>query len=215
MNRTTAPVREQPLRDEPPLPEPPADTPREIVLPPAVAPGRSLVPVRTRPVGSPEPGVAGAGAWIVGWGEIVLLGVLALVGAFFASANAAPGDYTCGMILLVAAIALAFLRLKARLDSASSGGASGGGASGGWAASLLVDDWANLTAVIVVFVILGLIGLFLAAGHEYGGLHSAGLALFVASGAAVFLNLKHVFDRSERGIGDRSPSNRGLSDRGG
>jgi hypothetical protein len=141
-----------------------------------------------RPVGTPEPGVAGAGAWIVAWGEIVVLGFLAIVGAFFASADASPGDYACGMILVPASIALIFLRLKARFD----------GAPGDWASSLLVEDWANLTAVIVVFVILALIGLLLAAGHEYGGLHIGGLALFVASGAAIFLNLKHVFDAYER-----------------
>src|SRR3954452_3628945 len=157
MSQTTAPVRETPLREEPSLPERLAEGPREIVLPPAVAPSRSLVSVRTRPVGSPEPGVAGAGAWIAGWGELVLLGFLALIGAFFASASADPGDYACGMILLMAAIALAFLRLKARLDDTSGGRASGGGASRGWAASLLIEDWANLTAFIVVFVILGLI----------------------------------------------------------
>src|SRR3954468_17207148 len=142
MSQTTAPVRETPLRDEPSLPERLVEAPREIVLPPAVAPSRSLVPVRTRPVGSPEPGVAGAGAWIAGWGELVLLGFLALIGAFFASANADPGDYACGMILFVAAIALAFLRLKARLDNVSGEGASGErasgwGASGGWSAALL------------------------------------------------------------------------------
>ena len=38
----------------------------------------------------------------------------------------------------------------------------------------------------------------LAASYEQGGLHNGGLALFVASGAAVFLNLKHVFDNDER-----------------
>ena len=164
------------------------DEPREFVLAPAGTRGRSLVPV-PRPVGSPEPGTAGAGAWIIGWGEFVLLAFLAIVGAFFASADASPGDYACGMILMLAAIALAFLRLKARFD----------GISSNWAGSLLVDDWANLTAVIVVFVILGLVGFFLAAGFEYGGLHNAGLALFVVSGAAIFLNLKHVFDIQDRG----------------
>src|SRR4051812_20012331 len=133
MSQTTAPVRETPLRDEPPPHNPLADAPREFALP-AVAPGRSLVPARMRPVGSPEPGMAGAGAWIVGWGEFVLLGFLALLGAFFASANADPGDYTCGMILLVAALALAFLRLKAWLD----------GTAAGWIDTLLVDNWANL-----------------------------------------------------------------------
>jgi len=178
MSQITAPLRDEPLRGEP----------REFVLPPAGARDRSPVPVPRRPVGSPEPGTAGAGTWVLASGEFVLLAFLAILGAFFASANADPGDYACGMILVLAAIALAFLRLKARLD----------GASGGWAGSLLVDDWANLTAVIVVFVILGLIGLFLAAGYEYGGLHNAGIALFVASGAAVFLNLKHVFDNYDR-----------------
>jgi hypothetical protein len=183
MSQTTAPLRDEPLRDEP----------REFVLSPAGAQNRSPVPAPRRPVGSPEPGTAGAGAWVLAWGEFVLLAFLAIVGAFFASANADPGDYACGIILVLAAIALAFLRLKARFDAASNGGTSGS-----WASSLLVDDWANLTAVIVVFVILGLIGLFLAAGYEDGGLHNAGIALFVASGAAVFLNLKHVFDNYDR-----------------
>ena len=136
------------------------------------------------PAGVPEPGTAGAGAWIVAWGELVVLGALAIIGAFFASADASPGDYQCGMILILAAIALAFLRLKARFD----------GAAVGWAGSLLVDDLANLAAAIVVFIVLALIGLFLAAGYEYGGLHNAGIALFIVSGAAIFLNLKHVFD---------------------
>ena len=161
--------------------------PREFILQPAGTQDRSPGPVPL-PMGSPEPGMAETGAWIVAWGEFVLLGLLAIVGAFFASSNASPGDYACGMILILAAIALAFLRLKARFD----------GASGGWTDALLVDDWANLTVVIVVFVLLGLAGLFLAAAYEYGGLHNAGLALFVASGAAVFLNLKHVFDNYER-----------------
>lgn len=160
---------------------------REYILPPDAAPEKTPVPAPL-PAGLPEPGAPGVGVWLLAWGELVLLGFLAVVGAFFASADASPGDYACGMILTLAAIALAFLRLKARLD----------GASGGWADALLVEDWANLTAVIVVFVLLGLAGLFLAAAHEYGGLHNAGLALFVVSGAAVFLNLKHVFDNYDR-----------------
>lgn len=182
MNQTTAQLRNEPVRSEP----------REFVLPPAGVPDRGPVRV-SRPVGSPEPGMAGAGAWIIAWGEIVLLGVLAIVGAFFASANASPGDYACGMTLVLAAIALAFLRLKARLDDRANGGRPGD-----WAGSLLVNDWANLTVITVVFVLLGLAGLFLAASYEQGGLHDGGLALFVASGAAVFLNLKHVFDNDER-----------------
>src|SRR3954453_11777233 len=105
MSRTTAPLRETPLRDEPPRAVPQPDAPREFVLPSAGASDRIPVPARAGPVGSPEPGLAGAGAWILAWGEFVLLGVLALVGAFFASANVNPGDYACGAILSIAAIA--------------------------------------------------------------------------------------------------------------
>lgn len=131
-----------------------------------------------------EPGVAGVGAWIAAWAEFVLLGYLALIGAFFASDDLSPGDYACGLILIATAIALAFLRLKSRFD----------GAAADWASFLLVDDVPNLIAVIVAFTIVGLAGLFMAAGVETGGLHNGGIALFVASGAAVFLNLRRVFD---------------------
>jgi len=157
---------------------------------PDTAPQKSAPPAADaprRPAGMPEPPVTGVGAWIVAWGEFALLGYLALIGAFFASADASPGDYACGVTLALAAIALAFLRLKARFDGA-----------GDWASFLLVDDWPNLAAVIVAFVILGLAGLFIAAAVEYGALHNAGIALFLASGAAVFLHMKHVFDNLDR-----------------
>ena len=67
-----------------------------------------------------------------------------------------------------------------------------------WASFLLVDDMANLLAVIVIFTVLGLAGLFIAAGFDHGGLHDAGVALFVVSGLAVFLSMKHVFDKADR-----------------
>jgi len=134
--------------------------------------------------------VAGVGAWIAAWAEFVLLGYLAIIGAFFASENASPGDYTCGLALSLAAIALAFMRLKSRFD----------GDPVDWETYLLVDDLPNLIAVIAVFAVIGLFGLFTAARVEYGGLHSAGLALFVASAGAVFLNMKRVFDNFDRRI---------------
>jgi hypothetical protein len=127
-------------------------------------------------------------AWFAFWGELVILALLAVIGAFFASAAAAPGDYACGLLLSLAAIALAFMRLKNRLD---------GGVSG-WSEFLLVDNLANLLAVIIVFAIVALIGLFVAAGTDHGGLHNGGVALFVASGIALFLSLKHVFDNLDR-----------------
>ena len=135
-----------------------------------------------------EPGELGICAWIGFWAPLVVLGVLTVLGAFFASANSAPGDYTCGLVLSFAAIALAFMRLKSRFD----------GAAADWASFLLVDDLPNLVAVIVVFAVLGLAGLIVAAGVGHGGLHVGGVALFVASGLAVFLSLKHVFDNLDR-----------------
>ena len=131
---------------------------------------------------------AGFGAWLGFWAQFVVLGLLAVLGAFFASGDGAPGEYACGLILSLAAIALAFLRLKSMFD----------GAAPGWGSFLLVDDMANLIAVIVVFVVLALAGLFVAAGYDHGGLHDSGVALFVVSGITVFLSMKHVFDNLGR-----------------
>ncbi len=127
-------------------------------------------------------------AWIAFWAQLVVLAALAVIGASFASEDSAPGDYTCGLLLSLAAIALAFMRVKNRFD----------GGAADWGSFLLVDDMANLLAVIVVFTVLGLAGLFTAAGFDHGGLHDAGVALFAASGLAVFLSLKHVFDTADR-----------------
>ena len=128
-------------------------------------------------------------SWLGFWVQFLLLAVLAVIGAFFASVDAQPGDYQCGLLLSLAAVALAFLRLKHRLD---------GGASG-WSAFLLVDDMKNLALAIPLFTIIGLIGLFIARAWESGAMHAAGLGLFVASGVIVFLDIKHVFDRMNSG----------------
>jgi hypothetical protein len=127
-------------------------------------------------------------AWTAFWGQLVVLAALAVLGAAFASADSVPGDYACGLLLSLAAIALGFMRLKRRLDGAAADGRG----------FLLVDDMANLVAVIVIFAVLGLAGLFIAASFDHGGLHDAGVALFAASGLAVFLSMKHVFDIRDR-----------------
>jgi hypothetical protein len=126
-------------------------------------------------------------SWLGFWLEILVLGVLAIVGAFAASGAGRPGDYDCGMALILGAIALAFLRLKRRLD----------GDGSGWADFLLVGDMWNLALVIPLFAVIGLAGLFIAHAFENGAMHSAGIALFVVSGAIIFLDMKHVFDRME------------------
>ncbi len=135
-----------------------------------------------------EPGELGFAGWIAFWGQLVVLGLLVVLGASYASAEAAPGDYACGLVLALAAIALAFLRLKSRFD----------GAPLDWGGFFLVDDRANLVAVIVIFIAVALAGLFVAAGFDQGGLHDGGVALFATSAVAVFLSIKHVFDRLDR-----------------
>jgi hypothetical protein len=139
-------------------------------------------------MGEPGSDELGVCAWIGFWAPLVALGVLAVLGASFASDNRAPGDYACGLVLSLAALALAFMRVKNRFD----------GGAADWAGFLLVDDVPSLVAVIVVFAVLGLAGLLVAAGIGHGGLHDGGVALFVVSGLAVFLSLKHVFDNLDR-----------------
>jgi hypothetical protein len=141
--------------------------------------------METRP--APDTAERAFWSWLGFWLEMIVLGVLALIGAFAASGADRPGDYACGMVLSLAAIALAFLRLKRRLDDGGSG----------WDDFLLVDDMWNLALVIPLFTLIGLAGLFVAHAWEEGAMHSAGIALFVVSGAIIFLDMKHVFDRME------------------
>jgi hypothetical protein len=124
-------------------------------------------------------------AWIAFWAQFIVLAAVAILGAFFASEGGEPGDYSCGLWLSFAAIALAFMRLKQHFDAGRTDGPT----------FPSVDDVTNPIAILVVFVILGLAGLFLAADNEADSLHDAGLVLFGASGFTVFLSLKHVFSK--------------------
>jgi hypothetical protein len=124
-------------------------------------------------------------SWLGFWIQFLILGLLAVIGAFVASEDARAGDYQCGLLLSLGAIALAFLRLKHRLD---------GGALD-WGTFLLVDDMKHLAFVIPLFAVIGLAGLFVARAWESGAMHVAGLGLFVASGVIIFLDIKRVFDR--------------------
>src|SRR5690349_4811756 len=91
-------------------------------------------------------------SWLGFWLQILVLSVLAIAGAFAASAGDRPGDYACGMVLTLASIALAFLRVKHLLD----------GKGAGWSDLLLVRDMWNLALVIPLFTVIGLAGLFIA-----------------------------------------------------
>ena len=128
-------------------------------------------------------------SWLGFWVQFLILGFLAVIGAFVASEDARPGDYLCGLLLSLAAVALAFLRLKHRLD---------GGALD-WRTFLFVDDMKNLALAIPLFAVTGLAGLFVARAWENGAMHDAGLGLFVASGVIIFLDIKHVFDSMNSG----------------
>lgn len=130
-------------------------------------------------------------SWLRFWIELAILFVLAIFGAFFASADAAPGDYASGMILLLAAIVLAFLRIKYRLD--------GGGED--WIGVLFVDRLADLWIVLPLLAILAFAGLLVAHASSMGTLYDAGIALFVASLLLGFFNIKHAFDRHDSGPG--------------
>ena len=124
-------------------------------------------------------------SWLGFWLQLLIFGVVAVVGAFFASGGGRPGDYACGMLLIVGVIALAFLRLKHHLD----------GGTAGWADFVLVDDTGNLAVAIPLFTVVGLAGLFVAHAWERGAMHAAGVALFIVSGVFIFLDIKRVFDR--------------------
>jgi hypothetical protein len=91
-------------------------------------------------------------SWLGFWLQFLILGVLVVVGAFVASGAERQGEYTCGVVLSLAAIALGFLRLKRHFDSDD----------GGWLNFLLVDTMQNLALVIPLFVVIGLAGLFIA-----------------------------------------------------
>jgi hypothetical protein len=129
-------------------------------------------------------------SWFGFWVQFLILGLLAAIGAFVASENARPGDYLCGLLLSLGAIALGFLRLKHWLD----------GGTLGWGTFLLVDDMKHLALAIPLFAVIGLAGLFIASAWEGGAMHTAGLGLFVVSGVIIFLDIKRVFDRQSSGM---------------
>jgi hypothetical protein len=143
---------------------------------------------RTHSGAAPRQGETGLGGWIGFWLQLVVLAFLALLGAFFASANRDPGDYACGLILAVAAVLLLFFCIKAYFD----------GNPVFLGNFLLVDDTANLVLAIVIFAALGLAGVFAAASAGGGGLYVGGIALFAVSALAILLSMKRVFDALDR-----------------
>lgn len=126
-------------------------------------------------------------AWLAFWVQLAVLAFLAILGLYFAGQGDEPGDYACGLILAVAAIVLAALRIRNQLD----------GSAGGWGSLLLVDDMPSLVLAIVLFTILALAGLIVGGTHRSVSVQDGGLALFVVSVLLVFLSVKRFFDVQE------------------
>lgn len=124
-------------------------------------------------------------AWLGFWAQFAALGGFVILGMYVGGRGGEPGDDTAGLLLAIGAALLAFLRLKLWFD----------GAETGWMGFLFVDRMAHLAIVIPLFAVIGLAGLFVAAGAEGNILHDAGIGLFIASGLVIFLSMKRVFDR--------------------
>ena len=126
-------------------------------------------------------------AWLAFWVQLGVLAVLAIVGLVFAGQGNEAGDYDIGLVLAGAALALAALRIRSRLD----------GDAGSWSSLLLADDTPSLLTGIVVFIVLGLAGLIVGGTHRSASVQDGGLALFVVSVLLVFLGIKRFFDIQE------------------
>ncbi|HEY3912392.1 MAG TPA: hypothetical protein VGM07_21260 [Stellaceae bacterium] len=133
----------------------------------------------------PGPAEQGIWSWLAFWLQFAILALCVALGAFAASADELPGDYGCGIALIIGALALAFVRLKQSFD----------GASPDWRDFVFVGGMASLAVAIPVFTVIGLVGLFIAHDWPVGALHAAGLGLFVVSAVIIFLDIKTVFDR--------------------
>jgi NAD(P)-dependent dehydrogenase (short-subunit alcohol dehydrogenase family) len=60
-------------------------------------------------------------SWLGFWVQFLVLGLFVVIGAFAASECRGPGDYVSGVLLIIGALALAFLRLKHRFDGGAAG----------------------------------------------------------------------------------------------
>jgi hypothetical protein len=135
----------------------------------------------------PDPAARAFWSWLGFWAQLLVLGFCVVLGAFAASSANEPGDYAAGMVLIVSALALAFLRLKQTFDDRPAGLGN----------FLLIDNLAGLVVVVPLFVVVGLAGLFIARAWPDGSLRDGGIVLFVISGVIVFLDIKQVFDRMD------------------
>ena len=117
----------------------------------------------------------------------VCLAAAGVLGLFTASDAPDGITYAAGLGLFVLVVVLMALRLKRQFD----------GVGVGFLLPVLVEDTDSLIVAIAVLVLLGLVGLVLAATVG-GSLYGIGLALFVVTTAIIFGELKRYFDRRDR-----------------
>ena len=125
--------------------------------------------------------------WFAPWLGGAVLVALALVGLFVASRAADDATYAGGFA--AAAIASATLAWLIR---------AGFEGRRGRAAPMLVEDSDALLVLVAVLVVLGFLGLFLAAHGEEPMAIYGGYGLFAGALVMIFWNIKHYFDRRGR-----------------
>jgi hypothetical protein len=124
-------------------------------------------------------------SWISPWLIGAVLALAFVLGLVMASE--ASDDASAALGFATAAVALLGLvwDLNAALD--------------GMRISLFVESEAALQVLLVLLGALAIGGLILAARGPSFAVASSGYALFIAALAFAFLNLKHYFDRRDRG----------------
>lgn len=130
-------------------------------------------------------------SWLRFWVQLAILAVLTIGGAFYASWGSQPESYQSGLILAIVAFILIVLLVRRRLD----------GAPGDLASMLLVNSTNGLWIVVPLLAALAIGGVILAANDPPGPLYIFGLGLLGASVLGILWQIKHVYDRIDRGEG--------------
>jgi hypothetical protein len=117
----------------------------------------------------------------------VVVGGAGLYGLYSAAGAGSSSGYTLGLLLFAAGVGCVFWMLKQHYD--------------GVPETRLLDIWPqrprNGWLLLLVLGVLGLVGLFLAAGGD-PYLYWFGLSLFVACCVMALMAMKTIYDRRER-----------------
>jgi hypothetical protein len=126
--------------------------------------------------------------WFAPWLGGAALVAIGLLGLFVASRAEDDGTYIGGFAAAIAALTLVW-RVRA---------AFAGENQGVLLPPVAVEESGALILLVVVLVVLGIFGLFLAARGEEPMAIYGGYGLFAGALIMIFWNMKHYFDRLER-----------------